>query len=157
MDSGIFVRTKQMTYPISHIERLDKKAIRLNLPRPKWYDDLTYYEKQPKYNGIGSEKFGFLLKPGTFLFQLFEPAALIHDVQGSIYGRAMGATFEQYNSDFRAGCHILASNAKPIIGIFRPQQREAYHNAAELLYSIVSGPAGRFAWNSILPETRWDK
>ena len=134
-------------FPLNEIQQIRSKVVRYNLPRPVWFDDgLLDISIQKIFNGIGSDKFKLLLTPANSLLSIFLPAAMVHDVQWSKYGVQWGSTFEGSNSDFRAGCHICAAEAKPIIKIFRPTQRRIYHEIAEDLYKVVSGPIGRKVW-----------
>ena len=134
-------------FPLSEIQEIRSKVVRYNLPRPEWFDrGLTDWKIQENFNGIGSDKFKLLVEPANYLLSIYLPAAMIHDMHWSVYGDMYGSTFDGSNSDFRAGCHICASEAKPIIKIFRPAQRRIYHEIAEDLYKVVSGPIGRKVW-----------
>lgn len=133
-------------YHPKHIQNLVTKINTHNLVRPAWFDRLSEYNLQKYYNGIGSEKYVHLLKVTTEILTIFEPAALIHDLEWSQAGTVNGSTFEESNSNFRANCHIIASYTKPVIKIFRPTQRRIYHEVAEDLYKVVSGPIGKRVW-----------
>lgn len=63
-------------------------------------------------------------------------------------------TFTESNNDFRAGNHICASNAKPIINIFRPSQRRLYHEIGEDLFKVVNGPIGKGVWDANATESK---
>lgn len=136
-------------YSLPHIQNLRSKIFRWNLPRPEWFDMVQDKVVQEYYNGIGSEKYKLLLGVTTKVLSIYEPAALIHDVQWSKLGLGMCSTFEESNGMFRAGCHICASHAKPIIHIFRPSQRRMYHEIGEDLFRVVNGPIGEKVWESI--------
>lgn len=128
-----------MTYSIQHIRNLRRIVVARNLPRPEWFDGLSDDYLQSVYNGIGSDKYKSLLWLTTEIFETFEPAALIHDSawapannDGSV------ERWRQSNSDFRAGCHILAATCGVWFGLFRPQQRRLFHANADLLAAVVS-------------------
>jgi hypothetical protein len=133
-------------FPPKHIQYLVTKINSHNLARPVWFDKTSIYNLQKFYNGIGSEKYSYLLKLTSEILSVFEPAALIHDLEWSSIGAVNGSTFEESNSTFRANCHIVASYTKPVIKIFRPTQRRIYHEIAEDLHKIVSGPIGKRVW-----------
>ncbi len=91
------------------VEELIKKARELNLENVEILDRYSEEEISRIYNGIGPDRFpDWLRKIVTESAELFEAAALIHDVE---YDE--GGTREQFtaaNDRFRRNCYTLVKD-----------------------------------------------
>jgi hypothetical protein len=133
---------------IDHVLALRAKVIKLNLPRPAEFNLATDEQLAEIYNGIGSEKFRYLLWLTTKIFGVFEASALIHDFGWSpLWCDGSRERFEQANNRFRAGNLILACSCGVWFGWFRPWQRVLYRQSGELLYRVVASDIGWDIWS----------
>ncbi len=134
---------------LAHVRNLRAKVVKLDLPRPPEFDACTDDELTGIYNGIGSDKFRFIIGLTDVIFGVFEPSALIHDHGWSpLYCDGTQKRFDQTNNRFRAGNLILASTCGVWFGWMRPQQRRVYRAAGETLYRVVDGPIGWSVWKN---------
>lgn len=137
-------------HDIDHIVRLRNLVDVYGLPRWPGFDRLTCAQLQRMYNGIGPSKFGDLvLDLSTSLFDVFEPAALVHDAAWTRVALGgdndgMRVSFVIANKDFAAGCKIIADTSKLRFERFRPQQRD--------LRRFV----GRQLARAVMTDTAWD-
>lgn len=134
---------------LAHVRKLRRIVVKRDLPRPPEFDACTDDELTGIYNGIGSDKFRFLLGITTAVFGVFEASALVHDHGWSpFYNDGSKKRFDQTNNRFRAGNLVLASTCGVWFGWLRPQQRAVYRAAGETLYRVVDGPIGWSVWGS---------
>ena len=138
-------------YDIDHIVRLRNAVDRYGLPYFDGFASLTCAQLQTMYNGIGPEKFGEALRDlSTDMFQVFEPAALIHDAActpkrlgGDNNGTYAG--FMCANNHFAAACNTIAEDSRLYFGWFRPAQRDSRRFVARQLSHAVTGD---IAWDA---------
>lgn len=94
------------TFTVKHIQKLEEEALKACL---SGWVVLTPYSHQALaeiYNGIGPDRFPeWLRKIITGYGEIFEPAALIHDVRYHIGGTKKD--FTSANDEFRENCYLL--------------------------------------------------
>lgn len=97
---------------------------------------------QREYNGIGPEWAGEAAREkATKFLDLFQPAALIHDMRNHV-GDATRRAFDFANLEFRENCLKLADLAYPWYSWRRYRARAV----ALLLFEFVQGAPGWIAW-----------
>ena len=95
---------------MSEISRLISVARQQNLAGREVLDFFSREDLEAIYNGIGPDRFpDWLRKIVTEANNLFEPAALIHDVRYHIGGKK--ADFTAANDEFRKNCYMLVKAA----------------------------------------------
>ena len=96
-----------MTRPITELITTAKQN---NLEGLYYLSMFTLPELAAIYNGIGPDRFPKKLRDFvTEVNTIFEPAALIHDIEYHISGGR--ADFTEANKRFRRNCYILVDNA----------------------------------------------
>ena len=95
---------------MSEISKLLKIIKKHNLDGREVLDGFSRAELTKIYNGIGPDRFpDWLRKIVTEANDLFEPAALIHDVRYHIGGTKEDFTYA--NDEFRDNCYVLVKAA----------------------------------------------
>ena len=130
-------------FSLDHIRTLRAKARKLGLYAHPSFWTATDEALQASYNGIGSDKFKVLLGITTEIFELFEPAALIHDWDWGPCNFGVDSSWHEANERFRHNCYILAMASKIWFGIFRPQIRVMRCWWGNRLADVVSSKIGR--------------
>ena len=131
-----------MAYDIQHIEDLRRRAVLANLQGTDtslFYDDAACLAA---YNGIGADFLpADIRKRLTKYLSLFEPAALIHDLDYSISDGTV-KPWHDANDRFMENCLALADEE---YSWFNPRRYLA-HAAARVAYQFVDGFGGWRAW-----------
>lgn len=138
-------------YSARHIVRIRNLVDRYALTYFDGFASLTCAQLQRMYNGIGPHKFGeTVLDLSTDMFQVFEPAALIHDAACTSKRRGGDndgtyAGFVCANNHFAAACATIAEESRLYFGWFRPAQRDLRRFVGRQLARAVTGD---IAWDA---------
>ena len=124
------------------VAKLIDEALGAHLEGAEWVSSLGVARCEKGYNGIGPEFLpGAVRDKITQFLSLFEPAALIHDMETDCSDGSR-EKFLAANDRFRRNCLKLANRAYPWYSWKRYRARAA----AEVLFDFVS--ADNFGWKA---------
>ena len=124
------------------IDSLVKAAVEANLDGVEFLQEFDYATLCREYNGIGPEWAGAGVRVWvTRHADLFEPAALIHDMR-NYESDGLRRAFNYANAEFLVNCLRLANGKYPWYSWRRYRARLVAH----VFFDFVNGPGGWKAW-----------
>lgn len=127
---------------IDEINELRSLAVNAELMGSEWLYGYDAEVLAREYNGIGPEWAGEKFRSvATRHFELFEPAALIHDMRNYV-SDGSEESFHKANLEFYRNCILLAKQKYP----FWNWKRYRAIAVAQMFFDFVDGPCGWRAW-----------